>query len=504
MARFSATARDFKGAFSGGWSLIVAAGTSAPSKQIYMGPGPATITLPVDPRPLKLVLTATTKSTEFWPVIAELTFTDDGGLQLAQPSPAGVRVASSGFANAGSEGASAQIEVQFSRAVDATANALQALHHPAPNQVKGFVPPTSWQLKQDYLSCYVEPFDPASAKPTLGADVHFERRGIVLPNTIECVLELRHVEVPKYLAISWPRRITLNKPLPFLLYLRPHIGQKGAPDIKKDYLPPGQHYPTGFGFVEYVFDAYRRYYGDPLTAWPFAKGLPYQIAASQKDTILVQPMNCYPPPKDGEFGSFMKADAVELMLKEIAWFFATRHFAQAFTPNIGRTALAAFSSGNFFVTAFLAANRSHKFCREILQEIFNFDLPTAQESNLVAWTDATIAWLGQGDEAARKCVRVYTQTAAPPYQRLLGAVPLVAGKDIVLHSKPAAALTSGRGGNRTVARFSPSFFIKACHDKGGNLLKIHGLDKAANKEYQAAHQCMSALMLTDAMRRSGF
>ncbi len=101
------------------------------------------------------------------------------------------------------------------------------------------------------------------------------------------------------------------------------------------------------------------------------------------------------------------------------------------------------------------------------------------------WVSQALRWAGAGS-SANKMIRAYTRGNHPIYKTLLGATPPASGPFVV---------DSSPGGLRTAAVL-PDTAWRSATAAGGALRLVRG--------WQEAHQLISATMLTDALRSSGF
>ena len=147
-------------------------------------------------------------------------------------------------------------------------------------------------------------------------------------------------------------------------------------------------------------------------------------------------------------------------------------------PGIGRTALGSFSSGNDLVQLFLddADNRKHPFYLNVLKEVYAFEAPQKDD-----WVKSALRW-AQAGSSEDKVVQIYTQGAGKTYGDLLDG------------SLPAAPFVQvNDNGLRTVGVLPiPTW---------GAARKSLGVTRTG---FDEVHQLISALMLTDALRRSKF
>jgi hypothetical protein len=311
----------------------------------------------------------------------------------------------------------------------------------------------------------------ADNPPISSTNVRVVQRSIN-PDTVDLVLEVASVPAPKMIAVSWPKaltRTTTSAATPFLIYFHPGVGQ----NVKAGFYE-GNHqkpYPLGWDYLYYGLWRYVNYDGDPFTQNPFCKGLPYQIAASGKNVVLVLPMN-----KVGiEAGSMVNAPAAEELLEEINGFMFRR--ARVFTPpQLGLVAVGAFSSGVALLQSLLASAKNTGRLAT-MKEAYLFDRSfgnVAPNKAAVGAVDSAIAWAGTD---ASKKVRVYSQLdgqKVPNFQRLLGVAP-----------GGAPSITESDDRSRTVVIIPKQTWGPAVNEGG-------------------THQFISAIMLTDALRRSSF
>jgi hypothetical protein len=191
----------------------------------------------------------------------------------------------------------------------------------------------------------------------------------------------------------------------------------------------------------------------------------------------VLPLNRHP----GELGVLLDAAYMQRVLTEIqAFMFREAEIAQA--PALGRTALAAFGSGNTLVRQLLSSprNQRHPFYLDTLRELYMFDAPTSEIST---WISQAMLW-AQSANSSDKMVRVYSRVTHESYAGLLGTATPNGGPFVV--DSPSNTL-------RTVAVLPDGTWRKAATDASGSV-------KTAGE----AHQLVAATMLTDALRRSGF
>lgn len=316
--------------------------------------------------------------------------------------------------------------------------------------------------------------------PVAGGKLSFAEQHVA-PKSDLTYFELR-AEVPKMVAVLWPDAVprtpdTASKPQPYLLYFHPNTGQNFPKHYSGDY--PFSHDFTYYQVIRYVlyeqaFEVFQpNIQGDPLLHDPFWKGLAYQFEASGKPVVLVKPVS---KPHD-EIGSMMHADVAKLVLDEVgAYMFREAGVYPEVAPPIGRLALASFSASTSLAIQFLQKNKSHALVTDTLKEVYSFDAPGAFR---FSWFNEVGKWLKNGED---KRARAYGRaTHAQEFKMLLGNdVAIPSTTPMFVHSKD---------GTRTCATATNADWDAV---------------SPMDVQFQEAHQLVSALMLTDALRRSGF
>src|SRR5262249_40053347 len=148
-----------------------------------------------------------------------------------------------------------------------------------------------------------------------------------------------------------------------------------------------------FGFMHYL-----DYAGSPLDGLNGGKGLAYQLAASGKPVALVLPMPHFSP--DSAAGELLDAGTLEDVLLEVAAHQARRVGATA-SGQIGRAAIASFSSGVSDQLEFLAKNSGHGFYRDTLRELYRFEGLEDDD-----YRGRSVRWAGAGT-TGDKAIRIY-------------------------------------------------------------------------------------------------
>jgi hypothetical protein len=314
--------------------------------------------------------------------------------------------------------------------------------------------------------------------PVAGGKVSFAVQ-TVTPTAELKIFELR-ADVPKMIGVLWPDGVqrkadTATRPVPYLVYFHPNTAQN-LPDAYAGAYPFSHDFPY-FQVIRYML------YGqafetldpnvqlDPLLHDPFWKGLAYQLTAAGKSLVIVKPVSKPGP----EVGSMMDAGTMELVLREIgAFMFRAAGIHPNEAPPVGRVALASFSASTSLATLFLTKNAKHAFLKDKLQEIYSFDPPGTFRAG---WFQAVGKWIT--DE---KMARSYGQANdLASFQGLLG-------KGVTIPTT-TPHFTSSASGKRTCASVP---------------IKDWQAVTTMTVGFQEAHQLVPALLLTDALRRSGF
>ncbi len=336
-------------------------------------------------------------------------------------------------------------------------------------------PPSEWATPARDAISFVD-----REAPILGGLVNAPPAVPVAAGTDGVVLELAGVKAPRLLAVNWPAALAPAEgadPTPFLVYLRPGVGQEVVHGYYQNpELPP---YPFNHDYAYYALYQYLWYAMDPFTGDASPKGLAMQVAAAGKDVVTVLPCNAVGP----EFGAFMDAASVHDVLAEIQAFMFRRAGVATPPAEIGRTAMAAFSSGNGYLATFLGTpkNRAHRFCTEILQEVYLFDPPKYLVDSTVA---SALAWAGPS--ATGRHVRIYNQFLHDAHTRVLGAPP------------PAVPFVATAGdGTRTVGVLTVATWKRSIEARTGQPL-------GAGFDWRNVHQLIPSMLLTHAVAISGF
>lgn len=381
----------------------------------------------------------------------------------------------------------------LSRIRDATRETLDMLHvHDSFGHVPrpGFERPTTWDPQPSSISVIGDP-------PVQEGKIAFEQRSAA-PEGEMRVLELKlptSKRAPHYLAVFWPdavARTSSSGPTPMLMYFHAGVAQnvdwrnpKDSYYERYNEMNLSETYPHGWDYLFFGLWRYLQYDGDPFRGGPspFLKGIPHQVALAGKACVSILPEHSAAE----EIGVLMNGDTMLTVLEEInAYMFRRRGLFRQ--PIVGRTALASFSSGNYLVTSFLAINQHTRFCADVLKEVYMFDLPMGvgetRGRSMNKWVQVVQSWLESGP-VTDKCARAYVQEATPSLTQMAG------------EPRFPPSIMESQDGRITVALL-PGFSWADAITRRGEKPSTGGAG------YQENHQMISAVMLTDAIRRSGF
>jgi len=309
-------------------------------------------------------------------------------------------------------------------------------------------PPTDWDLDGiphvDFLDV-VNPlksgklnFTPAPASLGTVLDVNsvvLERAG-----TFQ-VAGVSKPMVPRYFAVTWPQAIApdANKhPTPFLLFIRQYN--------RWNYIKSGMFlgsYPESFDYVDAGMFESLHYAGptpekpkpaiqarSPLW-WPSAKGVPYQAARAGVDVVCVFPCNKFgQDDQDPEYGVLNDPEETERTLLELQAFMFWKAAVDSPPNSLGKTVVAAFSAGNFFLNNWLsdATKRNGHFLSSVVRAIYSIEpistYPDPKTKKTVQFLDGLIdSALKWADKDADKRIRLYLRYSWPSLKRLVAPLP---------------------------------------------------------------------------------
>jgi hypothetical protein len=476
------SARDITGAAVACSSIVLAdeQPVGADVLQLYSLPdGTTAITVVVTP-----------KTPSFWPTTITATIGDDG--EIVPDAASGVLVA---VTTVGVSGARMSVlAVEVSRFMDVTDVALallddvptERIHVPpepsmvVPSTEREFYegvyhgwPPKAWDTVPQTGVNYID-----TDNPVVDNVLNFHVDDDLTVDNENVVLRLAGVDAPQLFSVSWPRSMTPTEtsgPTPMLVYMRPGVGQEVQyGNYQAANLPP---YPFNYDYVEFALFQFLSYAGDPVNHYHDPKGVPYQVAKSGKSVVTVIPCN-----RVGvEFGKLLDSKAAQVMLEAIQAFMFRRAGVSKLPESIGHVAIAAFSSGNNYLTQMLAnpANRASTFLKEHVTDVFFFDPPVNAVDACVA---AALSW--SGSNPARH-IRLYSQGLHPGHAKLLGSAP-----------PNGLFITQSVDGRNTAA-------VMSTDDWSRTLVAILGRPLHRPVLWGDVHQIIPSTMLTHAMAQFG-
>jgi hypothetical protein len=297
------------------------------------------------------------------------------------------------------------------------------------------------------------------------------------------LLERKGAALPQLFVVGWPDLLPCVPgagPTPFLVFFTHELNQNLVQFKHLD------RYPDSWDYLHLAVYHYLNYGRDPIdleSAGQTWRGLVYQMSLAGKTPVLFLPVGDAKVPA-GEVGDCLDAAKLEDLLIEVqAFFFKRAGLFQPPSAEVGRTAMASFSSGNNEVSIFLTrpGNLSHRFYLDTLRELYCLDVPRAFAPG---WARAAETWAGRGKDSAEKVIRMYgtdPPTYAPIHQALVGG------------PAPAAPYASSSGsGTRTVAVLPEASWRAA--------LNLPNADPQSLAGY--VHELCAATLLADALRRS--
>ncbi|MFF4820885.1 hypothetical protein ACFY2K_40630 [Kitasatospora sp. NPDC001309] len=221
---------------------------------------------------------------------------------------------------------------------------------------------------------------------------------------------------------------------------------------------------------------------------PSAKGLGLQLAASGRNVVLVLPLMRADGNPCNEIGSFADAAFLQEYLPEIQAFMFRRRGNFQFGA-IGRLGMASFSSGHAALTCFLgnAANQAHPLYLDTLQEAYLFDPHADLVSATLPPLTQVAAWAARGSSGT-KVARLYTQNDPAQLAPLLAQLGVTA-------PGPAPFDAATPDDRNSLISLPLTSWKDLATKQGGSVPYTVS---------EQAHHVISALMLTDALRRSQF
>jgi hypothetical protein len=439
----------------------------------------------------KVTVTATPTEPAYWDATVTLSVSSNGVVSAETSSSVFVRLRTAVANN--SRGTVANIKL--SRFKDATTDVLDLLTKPPTTRagkkvdepgdhldLYGAWPPSNWLLPAVPTAHFLD-------LPTLASTgaLTFPETTAPAIDGASVVLRLKGVKPPRLFAVVWPLTLPRDAgadPTPFFLFIRQGAGQNvGTGYFKGGTLDP---YPDNFDYADIGLFQNLHYgnAGAPLSTWG-PKGVPYQVAKAGANVVTVIPCNGVGP----EFGVLNDTEETGKILEEIQAYMFWRAGIPDPPLSIGKTAIAAFSSGNDFLSAWLASekNRSGSFLKNTVRAVYFLD---PRPDAVPGCVTAARTW-AQGDQNKR--IRLYTHLPDKPEDR---AMVRAAHKTLLESQTPAEPyVKNSSDGHRTVSmtRFEDwaNVYVDAFSEK-------------FDFDWQYTHHNICATMLTHALAQGDF
>jgi hypothetical protein len=306
------------------------------------------------------------------------------------------------------------------------------------------------------------------------------------------VLQLNSRKAPQLFAVTWPKAIVRTAdaaPTQFLLFIRQ--GDQGNHYDWKGLFVGGElkPYPFNFDYADSGLFESLHFAVSPLVQ-PGMKGVPYQVAKAGAKVVTVLPCNSF----EEEFGVLAKTEETGKILLELQAFMFWKAGVSDPPQSIGKTALAAFSSGNDFLNAWLknTANLRGDFLSKTVSAVYFLD----PRPNLVP--DCVVsaqAWANRPGNQDKR-IRLYTHQSLDPSDR---ARVLAAHKKLLGSEPPPApyAVNSSPHNTRTIS------MVRYEDVTAAFIREFHG---APNPPigFSYTHHLIAATMLTHALAQKDF
>jgi len=221
------------------------------------------------------------------------------------------------------------------------------------------------------------------------------------------VLELAGVAAPRLFGVVWPRAMTPKAnsgPTSMLLFVRQTGWQDGRFGIFVGDGVKGQPYPFNFDYAERCLYESMHYGPTPLApAFGFSlrpKGVPYQVAKSGARAVSVFPV-AHAVDSIG-YGAIANMNQTQAILEELQAFMFWQSGVVDPPTEVGRTAIAAYSSANGVLVDWVFRNTASSFFQNKVKALYFLDPPDVPSS-----IKAGISWAGKPDTDRR--VRIYSR-----------------------------------------------------------------------------------------------
>lgn len=356
--------------------------------------------------------------------------------------------------------------------------------------VYGAWPPPDWNLHPVPDAHFLDPQTPLLQSGAL----HFAKAPSLAIDVENIVVRIAGGKSPQLFNVTWPKALAPRAnaaPTPFLVYCRQTNKGNGYDEIglfvggELDSQP----YPFNFDYADSgMFESLHygaagppppgRQWQEPTAGplfWVGAKGVPYQVARAGARIVTVTPCGQFGP----EYGVLKDTEQLARILEEIQAFMFWRAGVADPPATIGRTALAAFSSANYSLTAWLgdAKNLTGHFLVNTLKAVYFLDPPKGAVDGCIA---AALKWAGKASDAR---IRLYSQYRLDSHRTLLALASSV--------SLPKAPyIESALGNTRTAAALPISTWSKTFAEQFG---------RPHDYNWSSVHHIIPGTMLTHAL-----
>jgi hypothetical protein len=334
----------------------------------------------------------------------------------------------------------------------------------------GAWPPLNWNLNAVPDAHFLEAKDPVKS-----GVLNFKKGSLPAIDVDSVVLKIAGTDVPQLFAVTWPKTMAptaTSGPTRFFLFIRQsnkgnHYDEFGL-FVGGDLAP----YPNNFDYADEGLYANLHYGHDPLREASL-KGVPYQAAKAGNQAVTVVPCNKFAD----EFGVLAKTKQTGEILEEIQAFMFWRAGVPDPPKTVGKTAIAAFSSGTFHLDNWLrdADNLSGTFLSKMVSAVYWLDPRTDYVDRFI---EASLHWADSA--GGDKRIRLYMRYQSASHTRLLGTTP------------PAPYVRNTTGDKRTAAVITDENWAKVVTTYLGGA----PFDKV---NWGYAHHVICATMLTHAL-----
>ncbi len=349
----------------------------------------------------------------------------------------------------------------------------------------GTWPPPDWGLDDLPGAHFLDPTTPVTSANAL----NFAKASLQI-DVDSVVLRLAGVDAPQLFAVTWPTSIALEAnaaPTPFLVFIDQslngnHYDEAGL-FVGGELAAPDKAYPNNFDYADMLYQQlHYAPFSNPDAFWnPGMKGVPYQVAQAGAKVVTVVPSNSF----EKKFGVMNDTEQTGKILEELQAFMFLRAGVTDPPKSVGKTAMASFSSGNYYLGEWLAdpANRNGNFLTNVVKAVYFLDPPlNPGKEDVDAFIASAQTWAGAGD----KRIRLYMRDHSASHAKLLGKTP--PGAPYVLNSPD---------GLRTAAEIPTKYWTAA-------LAKVVGPIDPKWDGFGFAHHMFAAAMLTHALSQTDF